>query len=805
MRYCAFGPAVAPLPRYRLGRPNHLQCRVGPARSRAGGQRFDQVIGRELGDITAETPVQRASDRRDVLAPSVPIGRDDSVADPPLEPARAVVPELSRPSATSDHRRLGRYALELIGVGLAYFVLAKLGLALASIHPSASPIWAPTGLALAAVMLWGNRVGPAIFAAAWLANATTAGSIHTALAIALGNTLEAILGGYLINRWSGGLRTFDSPVGVARFALISLLAATPISATIGLGTLTLAGYAEAAKFASTWLTWWLGDFAGAVVVAPVVVLWATGRGRSLAGRELLESAGVLAAAIAVGVLAFSPLVGQTPNRDPLGFLVILPLTWAALRKGQCDTATVALVLSLFAVWGTMAEQGPFARATLNESFLLLVMFMVSTAVPALALSADVAVRKGTERRLRDTHQRLDQIVEERTAALEETRQTLHQAQKMEALGQLTGGIAHDFNNVLTAITNSLESMRAAPGADAKTLTRLDRALQAARNGATLVQQMLVFARRHPLQLELLDVNEIVNAALALFRGSCPETVALRTVLEPRLRPVRADSAQLQTAILNLLVNARDAMPSGGRLTIRTSSAPASAEASATPPAGGRVAIEVSDTGLGMTPETAARAFEPFFTTKEIGKGTGLGLSMVYAATRQMGGDAAIESTPGEGTSVRLILPAAASIDDAVGVGPTAAPPAKAPTELLYVEDNLLVSLATVDLLEEAGYSIHPAPDARRALAILEEHPAIELMVTDVGLPGMDGHELAAEARRLRPDLKVLFLTGYDPGQWRGDRAPGPGTSYLGKPYQEQDLLGALGQLYAPGGPPGDRP
>jgi CheY-like chemotaxis protein len=237
------------------------------------------------------------------------------------------------------------------------------------------------------------------------------------------------------------------------------------------------------------------------------------------------------------------------------------------------------------------------------------------------------------------------------------------------------------------------------------------------------------------------------------------------------------------------------------LTIRTSSSPSSPEAPSVP-AGGRVTIEVSDTGVGMAPETAARAFEPFFTTKEIGKGTGLGLSMVYSATRQMGGDAAIESTPGGGTSVRLTLPAAASMAAGVEGEPAAAPPDEAPTEVLYVEDNLLVSLATVDMLEDAGYSIHPAPDARRALAILKEHPAIELMVTDVGLPGMDGHELAAEARRLRPDLKVLFLTGYDPSQWSGARAHGPGTSYLGKPYQEQDLLGALRRLSAAAaGPP----
>jgi integral membrane sensor domain MASE1 len=248
---------------------------------------------------------------------------DELALDGAVEPDRAVP---LRP-------RFGSYALELFGIGLAYFVLAKIGLGLASIHPSASPIWPPTGVALAAVMLRGYRIWPAIFLGAWVANATTAGSISTSSAIALGNTLECLLGGYLISRWSGGLRTFDTPAGVARFALIALVAATPISATVGVGSLTLAGYADGARIASTWLTWWLGDLAGALVITPVIVLWAKSGLRSDSRSELLELGMVLALAIVVGVLAFSPLIEQTPSRDPLGFLAVLPLMWAAIRCG----------------------------------------------------------------------------------------------------------------------------------------------------------------------------------------------------------------------------------------------------------------------------------------------------------------------------------------------------------------------------------------------------------------------------------------------------------------------------------------
>lgn len=309
-------------------------------------------------------------------------------------------PNAREPRAFASPAAVCWYLVELLAVGAVYFALAKLGLTLASINPSATPIWPPTGLALATVLLRGYRVSPAIFLAAFAANATTAGSLDTSAAIALGNTLECLVGGYLTRRWSDGAGPFDRPAAVARFALICLLAATPISATIGVGSLSLAGYADMAHLASIWMTWWLGDLAGALVITPVIVLWFDSLSRPL-DRRLLEGGAVFALAVVVGIIAFSPLIAQTAIRDPLGFLAVLPLMWAALRCGQRDTATVALILCGFAIWGTMSGGGPFARETLNDSFLLLLMFIISTAVPSLVLSADVAVRRGSE-----AHQRL---------------------------------------------------------------------------------------------------------------------------------------------------------------------------------------------------------------------------------------------------------------------------------------------------------------------------------------------------------------------------------------------------------------
>src|SRR5215469_283207 len=293
----------------------------------------------------------------------------------------------------ADTRRRLKYIVELTSIAIIYVALAKLSLALASIHPSATPIWPPTGFALAIVLLLGYRISPAIFLGAFVANVTTAGSISTSFAIATGNALESLVGAYLINRWSDGCSTFDTPGGVTRFALICFFPSTIISATLGVGSLSLAGYADWSDFRSIWTTWWMGDLAGALVITPAIVLWETDPHRWLERWELIQSCLIYAATIAVGLVAFSPLLEQSPSRSSLAFLAILPLIWAALRQNQRDTVTVALLLSCFAVWGTISNAGPFVRSSLNDSFLLLLAFMISVSVPSLALSAEVAVRR----------------------------------------------------------------------------------------------------------------------------------------------------------------------------------------------------------------------------------------------------------------------------------------------------------------------------------------------------------------------------------------------------------------------------
>lgn len=292
------------------------------------------------------------------------------------------------------------YLTLFVGVAVAYYLLAEAGLQLASINPSISPVWPPAGIAVGAVTLWGpKRVILPIFVGAFLANLGITGAEGSSLLIGASNTLEAVIIGTLLRRYSGGVRTFDTPIGIARFVLFALVTGTILAAIVGVSVLIGTGHAALSDASTLWATWWLGDSAGVLVVAPVMVLWAVRR-RPDETFERKDTLMVFMSAAIVGIIAFSPLIAQSVIRAPLGFLAILPLLAAALRLNQRDMATTALILSAFAIWGTVLRAGPFAQPIANDSFLLLVTFMISITVPSLALSAEVNERRRQTRDLR---------------------------------------------------------------------------------------------------------------------------------------------------------------------------------------------------------------------------------------------------------------------------------------------------------------------------------------------------------------------------------------------------------------------
>lgn len=282
---------------------------------------------------------------------------------------------------------------DALAVILIYVVVAKISLILASIHPSATPIWPTAGFALACVLLLGYRMAPAIFVGSFIVNITTAGSLYTSAGIAAGNTIESLLTAFIMNQWARNRNTFENPWDVGKVTACCFAPGAMISATISVACLSLGGYAESTNIGILWTTWWIGDASGMLVIAPALVLWGRDWRGFFAPGEMVPSLCLYGATLLIGLLAFSPLLEQTPSRTALAFLAVLPLMWAAVRRNPRDTATTALLLSGFAVWGTMMRDGPFVRSNLNESFLLLLAFMITATAPSLALSAEVVERK----------------------------------------------------------------------------------------------------------------------------------------------------------------------------------------------------------------------------------------------------------------------------------------------------------------------------------------------------------------------------------------------------------------------------
>jgi len=385
----------------------------------------------------------------------------------------------------------------------------------------------------------------------------------------------------------------------------------------------------------------------------------------------------------------------------------------------------------------------------------------------------------------------DISVEKKQAeALRHAEDALRQAQKMEAVGQLTGGIAHDFNNLLASIVSNLELMklRLAMGNTADLVSYIDSALNVSERAAALTHRLLAFSRRQTLDPRPVDVNGLVASMTDLIQRTVGPSVQVNAMLAPHVWTARCDPNQLESALLNLAINARDAMPEGGRLTIVTGNIVLDDAYCAQFPdiaPGEYVSVSVTDTGTGMTPEVAARAFDPFFTTKPLGQGTGLGLSMIYGFVKQSGGHIRIYTEPGRGTTVRMKLPRTFESADGDRTGSSAAGATKARTDasLLIVDDEAPLRARLGELLETLGYRVMQAGDAAQALRLLQSGPRMDLLVTDLGLPGgMSGGQLAELARAVQPGLNVLFISGYAEDSAMRDGLLAPGTQVMTKPF-----------------------
>ena len=802
-----------------------------------------------------------------------------------------------RPPALGGILTAATYLLELIIVAASYFGLAAANLLAPSINPAMTPLWPPTGIALALVLLRGNKILPAILVGSFAPYLIEGRSILETGSIGIGTLLAAFSGASLISRWSNGPKTFATPSGIAKFALLAFAPTAMISSSIALAGFALANAAAFADPVITWITWWLADTTGILIIVPVVVLWAITPLRPFSKWSVLETVAVFAVVSAIGIVAYSPLIdiyliGNDSNvllahRNLVGFTILLPLLWAGLRGNQRTVATAAIIFCAIAMWGYSAGSNPFQKTDLNGALLSLFVLSISVSAPPLILSAAIATRRNTEARLLSVQDQLNRQTKQTKLALDsanrhfhiliqgvidyaifvldttghvgswnsaaqrimgytaeeiigkhfgifyrpderrtgepnralelanqkgkhevegwrvrkdgtpffvtgsvlsirgddgnllgfanvlrdaterrdaqeklvQAREQLAMAQKMEAIGKLTGGIAHDFNNLLMIIGGNAQTFKRL--LDPKLPKAIEAIQTAAKRGESLTRQLLTFSSRQHLTPTVVDLNASIKNMRTMIESSLRGNIVYNENIGDGVWPVKVDLAELELAIVNIAVNARDAMPNGGTFTLSVQNIPARQEAGDNRTHGTFVAVQFSDTGMGIPPNLLSKIFDPFFTTKEVGKGTGLGLSQVYGFANQAGGTVTAESKVGKGTTITLYLPA--SSDEQITsqeVSATDIRDSQRPT-VLIVDDSADVAEVTSSLFEHLGYKTIYRDSAEAALRLLAEGTRIDLVFSDIVMPGAtDGVGLAIEIRAQYPDLPVVLTTGY---------------------------------------------
>jgi signal transduction histidine kinase/ActR/RegA family two-component response regulator len=780
----------------------------------------------------------------------------------------------------------------LLALFVGWIALAKLGLLMPFMHGQASPMWPAAGLAIAALWLGGDALwlGAALaaFAVGWIDH----GSSTFILGTALGTGLEALIALWLL-RATGFRGDFARVNDVIALIAVSIVAGF-VSAAAGVNSMHAAGMIQDPQVAEAMRVWWVGDFMGALVAAPLVLLAARYEPRVDRLPRALEIFAliVLFATASVLMCLRSANSGGVPY--PLAFLFFPGIVWVALRFGPFGTALTNVLITLAAVTATLLGFGPFVVGSPVANLLVLQSYLGVLCLTGLTLAAVIAERETAAASLRDRERELraaaadlnavvqsvpdrylwvdvdrgmvrrrmqagaDQplpsagmsvsqvlqpeisgafrdacercrrtgevvSIEYKSEEFGETRhhearhaplpdgtvliivrdlteqhrlhERLQQSQKMEAVGRLAGGVAHDFNNMLTAIRGYADLLSDSTAHDHNAQAWSAELLKAIERASTLTRRLLTLSRRQVVSVRPFDMSALVEDMGDMLRRLATERIDVVIDTGRREHWVTGDQAQIEQVIVNLVVNARDAMPEGGTLRLQLGAEVVDPDHWNAPPrlsAGAWVRLRVIDEGHGMDEATLSRAFEPFFTTKGPEHGSGLGLSIVYGIIQQAGGEIMVTSSVGRGTTVSVYLKESAPLPEtSAPLVATAAPGGRG--TVLLVEDDAMVRGVVLATLRRAGYQVLEAADGMSALKLAQSAGPIDLLLTDIVMPGLNGREVADRLRADRPGLSVLFMSGYADHAIFGAESLGPETPYLAKPFTASDLLSRIQQ------------
>ena len=628
-------------------------------------------------------------------------------------------------------------ALPLIGVlAVIYFAVGKFGLMLASLHASASPVWPSAGIALAATLLFGYRVWPAIFIGAFLVNVTTAGNVATSFAIAIGNTLEALAGAWLVNQFAGGKEFCDRPQGVFKFALAAGIS-TIISPAFGVTSLALAGFANWTNYGAIWLTWWLGDATGDLVFTPLVLLWTGASKRRWNKKEAAEVGTLLLLLVLLSSIVFGGWLEISSRNYPIAFICGPIVIWMAFRFTQRETATGIFILSAIAVWGTLHGFGPFVGETENQSLLALQSWTAVLTITAMALSAGMAERR-----------RIEEELQQQKSVVETANRT-----KDHFLAMLS----HELRTPLTPVISTLESLETEPTQTQDTRSALTMIRRNIELETQLIDDLLDFTRiaRDKMQLRFVpvDAHLAVSNVVEICRAEA-ESKKLHVHLNLRANAhhVAADAAKFQQIVWNLLKNAVKFTPDGGEIAISSFN-----------PSPDVLTISVRDTGIGMEPDVMQRIFDPFEQgnrsfERRFG-GLGLGLTISKSLAQAHSGTLTAQSGGRErGSTFVFSMPTLSHAEVATVPCKASSEASQQGLKILLVDDHQDTCAALEKLLVRRGHLVAATHNVRSAMEAAVRNK-FDLLISDIALPDGSGMDLMIQLRAISK-IPGIAISGF---------------------------------------------